>query len=76
MIQLFRQQIKTAEGDEEDEEPENEEMLMPKVKVAEDGSIILDEERCCTLLISFFKINILFLKLYDLILYILHLYVA
>ncbi|MCJ8746931.1 hypothetical protein PDJAM_G00147480 [Pangasius djambal] len=40
-----KQQIKTAEGDEEEEEePENEEMLVPKVRVAEDGSIILDEE--------------------------------
>ncbi|XP_034155230.2 transcription factor TFIIIB component B'' homolog isoform X1 [Pangasianodon hypophthalmus] len=41
-----KQQIKTAEGDEEEEqeESENEEMLVPKVRVAEDGSIILDEE--------------------------------
>ncbi|MCI4392707.1 hypothetical protein PGIGA_G00148940 [Pangasianodon gigas] len=40
-----KQQIKTAEGDEEEEEEsENEEMLVPKVRVAEDGSIILDEE--------------------------------
>ncbi|XP_062874393.1 transcription factor TFIIIB component B'' homolog [Trichomycterus rosablanca] len=36
--------IKTPEMEEEDEESENEEMMVPKVRVAEDGSIILDDE--------------------------------
>lgn len=31
--------------DDVEEEEENEEMLVPKVRVAADGSIILDEER-------------------------------
>ncbi|XP_076853745.1 uncharacterized protein bdp1 isoform X3 [Brachyhypopomus gauderio] len=35
---------KTQETDEEEAESENEGMLMPKVRVAEDGSIILDED--------------------------------
>ncbi|XP_060740266.1 uncharacterized protein LOC132855383 [Tachysurus vachellii] len=43
-----KEQIKTADDDEEEEEDddefENEDMLVPKVRVAEDGSIILDEE--------------------------------
>ncbi|XP_047675083.1 transcription factor TFIIIB component B'' homolog isoform X2 [Tachysurus fulvidraco] len=41
-----KEQIKTAdeEEEEEDDEFENEDMLVPKVRVAEDGSIILDEE--------------------------------
>lgn len=54
--------------EEEEEESVNEEILVPKVRVAEDGSIILDEERCCDFLIIcifIICINILFLKPYQ-----------
>lgn len=35
-----------AEANEEEDDDADEEMLVPKVRVAEDGSLILDEERC------------------------------
>ncbi|XP_066513981.1 transcription factor TFIIIB component B'' homolog isoform X2 [Hoplias malabaricus] len=39
-----KQPEKTPEWEEDEEEHEDEEVLVPKVRVAEDGSIILDEE--------------------------------
>lgn len=42
----LRVQKNMAEADEEEEDDDDEGMLVPKVRVAEDGSLILDEERC------------------------------
>lgn len=41
----LRVQKNLAEADEEEDDDADEEMLVPKVRVAEDGSLILDEER-------------------------------
>ncbi|KTG30695.1 hypothetical protein cypCar_00017565 [Cyprinus carpio] len=35
-------------GEEDDDDDNDEELLVPKVRVAEDGSLILDEERCAS----------------------------
>ncbi len=43
----LRVQKNMAEAyEEEEEDDDDEQMLVPKVRVAEDGSLILDEERC------------------------------
>lgn len=57
----------SVSGEDEDEvaatdEEQEEALMVPQVKVAEDGSLIIDEERCNVLNLYFFFFHVLFVS--------------